>query len=154
MKCLEAEKSILLQDSRELGDAKTRDLVQHLSGCEACRHFKNAVIESANSFSIQYEPPLKVVQDVMRTARINAPTKRKRMPILVLKPAFAMVAAVVIGLGLFFSNTKPAENRDMVLVVTDTQLLEPEDQVVSIIYDGLSEDDLAFNFLMTYEDDA
>ena len=38
--------------------------------------------------------------------------------------------------------------------VTETQLLDSEDQVVSIMYDGLSEDDLAFNFLMTYRDDG
>jgi hypothetical protein len=42
----------------------------------------------------------------------------------------------------------------MVYTVTETQLLDPDDQVVSIMYDGLSEDDLAFNFLMTYRDNG
>ncbi len=40
----------------------------------------------------------------------------------------------------------------MEFVVTETQLLSAEDQIVSVMYEGLSDDDLAFNFLMTYEE--
>ena len=40
----------------------------------------------------------------------------------------------------------------MEVVVTEGQLLEPDDQFVNVMYSGLSEDDLAFNFLMTYDE--
>ena len=64
----------------------------------------------------------------------------------------AVAAAVVVALGLFLGIYNP--NRiGMEIDVTDVQLLTPEDQVVSVMYDGLSEDDLAFNFLMTFEEE-
>jgi len=40
----------------------------------------------------------------------------------------------------------------MELEVTNTQMMESEDQIVDVMYSGLSEDDLAFNFFMTFEE--
>jgi hypothetical protein len=60
-----------------------------------------------------------------------------------------MASSLAIVLGIILSNSSP-DKVGMVFTVTETQLLDPDDQVVSVMYEGLSEDDLAFNFLMTY----
>lgn len=150
MKCTEAQKNILLQDSGELGASGICKLEVHLADCESCRQFKQALLESANLFDAAHEPSVRTVQDVLRTARTHAPT-RKHEHVLGWKPSLAMAASVLIVLGLAFGNYN-SNKVGLELMVSDAQLLEPEDQVVSIMYDGLSEDDLAFNFLMTYEE--
>lgn len=149
MKCSDAEKLILLQDSGELAAKQAGRLSSHLHGCKPCQRFQHALIESQNVFQAQEEPGAKVMQDILREARVNAPTKKKAQ-IWVLKPAIAMAASLVIGLGIFFSAFGP-DKVGMELVVSETDLLDMSDQMVSVMYEGLSEDDLAFNFLMTYE---
>jgi hypothetical protein len=89
------------------------------------------------------------VQNVLREARLNVPEK-KTFALFAWKPVLAMAASIAVVLGLLMV---PDGNKvGMELVVTETQLLNSEDQAVSVMYEGLSEDDLAFNFLMTYED--
>ena len=150
MKCKEAEKLVILQDSGELAGNQDNHLKRHLKDCEKCRDFHQSVVESRLAFHAMEEPPAKIVQDILREARLNAPS-RKPARIFGLKPALAMAASVLIGLGLFFSAFGPGKV-GMELVVTEAQLLEPDDQFVSVMYSGLSEDDLAFNFLMTYDE--
>ena len=150
MKCNEAEKLILLQDSGELATKWTGKLAVHLNHCEPCRHFQHTLVESQSAFQTLEEPSAKVMQDILREARLNAPT-RKPAQIIRLKPALAMAASALIGLGLFFTLFTPGKV-GMELVMSETQLFDTEDQIVSIMYSGLSEDDLAFNFLMTYEE--
>jgi len=152
MKCNEAEKSILLQDSGELAGNRVNALTAHLNECENCRDFQQSIMESRITFHAMEEPGIKVVQDVLREARRLAPEK-KSARIFGLKPALAMAASVMIGLGIFFSAFGPGKV-GMELDMTETQLLESEDQIVSVMYSGLSEDDLAFNFLMTYEEEG
>ena len=149
MKCQDAEKQILLQDSGELAAKQARPLAAHLHGCKPCRQFQHALVESQGIFQTVEEPGAKAIQNVLREARLNAPEKR-HLAIFRWKPVLAMAASVMIGLG-FFSLTLRPDKVGMELVVTDTQLLESEDQFVNVMYSGLSEDDLAFNFLMTYE---
>ena len=151
MKCLDAEKSILLQDSGELGRARTRDLEAHLDGCAACSRFRQLLLESADALHPDHEPSARAVQDVLRTARLTAPA-RGQQPVWGWKPAMA-VAAAVMAIGLFFGIYSP-DRVGIEFDIADAQLLEPEDQVVSIMYDGLSEEDLAFNFLMTFEEEV
>ncbi len=150
MKCYKAEKSILLQDSGELGNTKTASLEKHLAHCAACRQFRQALQASTSVFGEQAEPSAKSVQNVLRAARINVPV-RKPWYIRGWKPELATVAAsLFIAVGLFLGYYNP--NRvGLEMLVTSAQLLNAEDQVISVMYDGLSEDDLAFNFLMTYE---
>ncbi|MEN7972784.1 MAG: hypothetical protein ABFR47_02995 [Verrucomicrobiota bacterium] len=150
MKCNRAEKSILLQDSGELAEKDTKALESHLGGCAKCRDFQQSIAESRLALPAMEEPSSKMVQDILREARLSVPT-RKPVRILGLKPALAMAASVMIGIGIFFSVFGPGKV-GMELVVSETQLLESEDQIVSVMYSGLSEDDLAFNFLMTYEE--
>ncbi len=149
MKCIIAEKFILLQDSGELGANKALELEAHLAGCESCRQFNQVLRATETSFGAGHEPSIKVVQDVLRAAHTNAP-ERKHLPVFGWKPALAMAASVVILLGLVLGNYN-ANRVGMELMVTDAQFMNAEDQVVSVMYDGLSEDDLAFNFLMTNE---
>ncbi|MBT8043012.1 MAG: hypothetical protein KJN98_07560 [Pontiella sp.] len=149
MKCLNAEKLMLLQDSGEMPARQANPLAAHLHDCKPCQQFQHALVESQQAFQAAEEPSAKALQNVLREARVNAP-ERKPIRIFGLKPALAMAASVLIGLGAFF--TLFSYNRvGMELMVTETQLLEAEDQMVSVMYSGLSEDDLAFNFLMTYE---
>ena len=148
MKCKHAEKLILLRDSGELAGHQTDALSIHLGGCERCRGFQQAIVESKFAFPME-EPRAKVMQDILREARLNAPQK-KPARIFGLKPALAMAASAMIGLGLFLSTVGPGKV-GMELDVSETQLLEANDQMISVMYSGLSEDDLAFNFLMTYE---
>lgn len=150
MKCHDAEKGILLQDSGEMPTKHESALAAHLHDCEPCREFQFALFESQHAFQTLEEPPATAIQNVLRAARLNVPEK-KRAPIWILKPAFAAAAALIIGVGLFFGAFAP-DKVGMELVVNETQLLNAEDQVASVMYNGLSEDDLAFNFLMTYED--
>jgi len=149
MKCQEAEKLLLLQDSGEMPPNQANALATHLHNCNACREFQHAMIESQGYFRTKAEPSAKALQDVLREARLNAP-KKKSPTLSVWKPALAMAASIVVVFGILMA---PGGNKvGMELVVTETQLLEAEDQAVSVMYEGLSEDDLAFNFLMTYED--
>ena len=150
MKCNEAEKFVLLQDSGELATKQTSKLAVHLNQCEPCRHFQHTLVESQSAFQTLEEPSAKVMQDILREARLNAPQK-KPARIMGLKPALAMAASVMIGLGIFFTAFSPGKV-GMELTMSETQLFDTEDQITSIMYSGLSEDDLAFNFLMTYEE--
>jgi len=152
MKCNEAEKTILLQGSGELTSRKGGSLVAHLHDCASCREFQHALLESENRYSVMDEPSLKTMQSVLREARLNAPD-RKHVRIFGLKPVLAMASSFAIILGVVLSNVSP-DKVGMVFTVTETQLLDSDEQVVSVMYDGLSEDDLAFNFLMTYRDNG
>lgn len=150
MKCQDAEKWVLLQDSGEMPAKYEKALAAHLHDCKPCQQFQFALIESQNVFQPLKEPSATAVQNILREARVKAPEK-KRAAIWLLKPAFAAAAALVIGVGLFFSAFAP-DKVGMELMITETQLLTAEDQIASVMYNGLSDDDLAFNFLMTYED--
>ncbi len=150
MKCQDAEKLLLLQDSGELSGGKAKLLRVHLQECEPCRQFQSMLIEAQSTFAAVEEPGVKAMQNVLREARLYAPEK-KHLKIFSWKPALAMAASLMIGLG-FFSLTLRPDKVGMEFVVTETQLLDAEDQVVDVMYSGLSEDDLAFNFLMTYEE--
>jgi predicted anti-sigma-YlaC factor YlaD len=151
MKCNEAEKWILLENSGE-SSKHTGGLAAHLHDCEPCRRFQHALMEAQAVFEPVNEPSATVLNTVKREARRLAPEGR-RARIVYWKPALAMAASVLIALGLFFT----AVGRDTVgleLMMTETELLDTSDQVVSVMYSGLSEDDLAFNFLMTYEEES
>ncbi len=152
MKCNEAEKTILLQNSGEPASRKNEALVAHLQTCASCRTFQHALEETDRICSLADEPSLKIVQNVLRQARLNAPN-RKKVRIFGLKPVLAMASSVAIALVVFLT-TVSHDKVGMVFTVTETQLLDPDDQVVCVMYDGLSEDDLAFNFLMTYRDNG
>ena len=149
MKCEKAEKHILLQDSGELADHLTSPLAAHLQNCDPCQQFQHALLESHNSVQLTEEPSIKIIQDVLREARQNAPEK-KPAAFGALRPIIGVAASLAIGLGVFFTAFS-SDQVGMELVVTETQLLKSADQLVSVMYEGLSEDDLAFNFFMTYE---
>jgi predicted anti-sigma-YlaC factor YlaD len=152
MKCNNAVKSILLKDSGELAPRKIGALTAHLNQCASCRTFERALQESKASYAPVNEPSVKTLLNVLRETRLNAPV-RKHLRIFGLKPVLAMASSLAIVLGVFLSNVSPDEV-GLVFNVTETQLLDPDEQAVSVMYDGLSEDDLAFNFLMTYRDDG
>jgi hypothetical protein len=150
MKCQKAEKLILLQDSGEIRSNEERTLETHLNGCKPCSRFRHTLLESHTVYENLEEPSIKAVQNVLREARVQAPA-HKTVKIFGLKPALAMAASAVIGLGLFLSTFSP-DKVGMELVVSEADMLDAGDQIVSVLYDGMTEDDLAFNFLMTYED--
>jgi hypothetical protein len=152
MKCNETEKLILLQDSKEMDQKLAGGLAAHLHDCDPCQRFQHALIESQDLFQVLQEPPVAIVNEIKREARRRAP-ESKRRKVFYLKPALAMAATVLIALGFFLSSFRP-DTVGLELMMTQTELLEPADQVVSVMYAGLSEDDLAFNFLMTYEEES
>lgn len=149
MKCNEAEKLMLLQHSAELKERKSAVLTAHLDECTSCRQFQKVLVVAGNLEATGTEPSVKTMQNVFREARLRAPQK-KHYRIFGWKPVLAMASSLAIVLGFVLSNVHP-DKVGMIYTVTETQLLGPDDQVVSVMYDGLSEDDLAFNFLMTYE---
>lgn len=149
MKCHDAEKWILLKDSGELPGKKNSELDGHLRSCTSCQELQNTLTGAEGVFRIMEEPSAVAVQNVLREARLNV-SQKKPLSLFAFKPAIALAASVMIGLGIFFSTFNP-DKVGMEFVVTETQLLSSEDQVVSVMYKGLSEDDLAFNFLMTYD---
>jgi predicted anti-sigma-YlaC factor YlaD len=150
MKCKNAEVLLLLQDSGEVAGHQADALAAHLGNCEHCRRFQAVLTEARVATRPVNEPREVTLQNVKRFARQQAPSKRP-IHLFGLKPALAMAASVVIGLGIFLSAFSPGKV-GMELDVTETQLLESEDQMVDVMYSGLSEDNLAFNFLMTFEE--
>ena len=128
MKCTEAEKLVLLEDSGERAGHQADTLSAHLGDCANCRNFQQSIAESRLAFQATEEPGSKVVQNILREARLNAP-QRKPAGIFGLKPVLAMAASVLIGLGLFFSAFGPGKV-GMELDVTETQLMENGDQFV------------------------
>ncbi len=151
MKCNKAEKLILLRDSGEMAERLANPLAAHLHDCKSCQRFQHALMESQGIFLSKEEPGAKAMQNVLREARRNAPELHTAKTFH-WKPALTMAASVMIGLGIFFSAYHP-DSVGMELVVTETDLLDSADQIVSVMYSELSEDDLAFNFLMTFEED-
>ena len=123
-------------------------LAAHLHDCDPCRQFQHILIESQYATQSMEEPSTKVMQNILREARLNAPAM-KPAKIFMLRPLVGIAASLLIGLSLFFTAFSP-DKVGMELVVSETQLLDSTDQIVSVMYSGLSEDDLAFNFLMTY----
>jgi predicted anti-sigma-YlaC factor YlaD len=152
MKCNEAEKRVLLQGSGELAAKKGGALAAHLHDCEPCRRFRHALLESRNAFQALEEPSASVLNNIKREARKLAP-ESKRAKIIYWKPALAMAASFMIALGFFFSASRP-DTVGLELFMTETDLLNISDQAVSVMYSGLSEDDLAFNFIMTYREES
>jgi hypothetical protein len=151
MKCQKAEKTMLLQDSGERSARKDGALAKHMHGCASCREFQQTLVEAGSLYSLTDGPSLKTLQNVLREARLNAPD-RKHIRVFGLKPVLAM-ASLAIVLGVFLSNVS-SDKVGMIYTTTETQLLDPDDQIVNVMYEGLSEDDLAFNFLMTYRDNG
>ena len=150
MKCKELEKWMLLDDSGELSGKHGEAMLVHLDRCERCQSFRNILIETRGATLPIHEPSETVLNNVKREARRFAPEKkltRSRYR----KPALAMAASFVILIGLFFFAFHP-DRVGLELVMSDTELLGTHDQIVSVMYDGLSEDNLAFNFLMTYSE--
>ena len=150
MRCNEAEKWILLEHSGE-STKHSGGLAAHLHDCEPCRRFQHALVEAQVSFQAGSEPSATVLNNVKREARRLAP-EEKQAKFIYWKPALAMAASVLIALGLFFTAFGP-DTVGLELMMTETELLDTSDQIVSVMYSGLSEDDLAFNFLMTYEEE-
>lgn len=150
MKCRRSEKLVLLQEAGELAAKLEGALSTHLHGCESCRRFQLALVESRNVFQPLEEPSAAVLDTIKREARKRA-AEPSAAKILYWKPALATAAAVLVGLGLFLSNVRP-DRVGLELVMSETQLLGTSGQVDSVMYSGLSEDDLAFNFLMSYEE--
>lgn len=150
MTCKIAEKMILLQDSGELAGDQSDALITHLTECSDCREYKVSIMESKLALGTMEEPDALIVQNVLREARLLVPN-RKIIRMFSLRPALAMAASLVIALGLFFLSFGPGKV-GMEMDVTETQLMESSDQMVDVMYSGLSEDDLAFNFLMTFEE--
>jgi anti-sigma factor RsiW len=153
MTCQDAEKLILLQDSGEMPTKRANELAAHLHDCEDCRQFQFALIESKPHFyALEEEPSATIMQNVLREARVNAPEKKRfRLPLFGMRQIIPAAAALVIALGLFFGMNSP-DKVAMELVMTETQLMDTETQLASMVYEGFSDDDHAFNFLMTYED--
>ena len=149
MKCGEAEKWMLLKDSGERAGKGGDALSAHLPTCGECRRLQHALVESKEVFQALEEPSATVLNNVKREARMLAPEPKKAM-IFRWKPALAMAASVLVGLGIFLTAFRP-DRIGLELMMTETDLLSPGDQIVSVMYSGLSDDDLAFNFLMTYD---
>ena len=150
MKCNEAEKCIRLQDSGEISGKHGGALAAHLHGCEACRRFQHALAGSRSIVQASEEPSEAILNNIKREARRRVP-EQKQATFIYWKPAVAMAASVMIALGMFLSVFRP-DHIGLELVMTETELLGSQDQIVSVMYGGLSDDDLAFNFLMTYEE--
>lgn len=150
MKCKDAEKWIMLEDSAEKTGKHGGALAAHLHDCDACRRFQHALAESHEVFPMVNEPSEAVLNTIKREARRLAPESR-RAEIRYWKPALAMAASLMICLGLFLSVFRP-DRVGLELMMTETDLFDTQDQIVSVMYSGLSEDDLAFNFLMTYDE--
>jgi len=146
MKCTEAEKWILLEDSYPHSDT----LAAHLRRCESCRSFQHALTVVRDVAQATEEPPEAILNNIKREARRQAPEPKKAL-LIYWKPALATAASVMIALGLFFTTYNP-DHVGLELVMSDAELLDTQDQAISVMYAGLSEDDLAFNFLMTYEE--
>lgn len=150
MKCNEAELWILLQDSNELATSKQKILNDHLKQCTSCIQFQaNLDLLQENTCPME-EPSPFIINNINREARKEAPQPKLSL-VRSWKPAIGIAAGLLMALGLFFSKTPvPAAGID--LTFTETELLEPHDQLIDVMYSGLSEDDLAFNFLMTYDE--
>ena len=150
MTCKTAENMILLQDSGELTGERSDALITHLDACADCRDYQRSIMESRLAMATMEEPDPRIVQNVLREARMLAPRK-SMIRLFSLRPALAMAASLVIALGLFLSTFAPGKV-GMEMDVSETQMMESSDQIVDVMYSGLSEDDLAFNFLMTFEE--
>ena len=149
MKCSEAEKQILLRDSGEWAKKNRNALLSHLRRCGECRRFQHALLEARDGFQTLEEPSHTVLNNIKREARKRAP-EPSQAKILHWKPVLAMAASAMIGLGLFLTAFQP-DRVGMEFEMSETELLDSQGQLVNIMYSGLSDDDLAFNFLMTYD---
>ena len=151
MNCEHIQKLILLEDSGELSERHCSAMAAHVEKCADCRSFRQMLVDVRTATRPVAEPSENVLNTIKREARKRAP-ESKRAKVYHLKPALAMAASVVILLGLLIVPVS-RDHVGLELVMSDTELLGTQDQIVSVMYDGLSEDNLAFNFLMTYDGD-
>lgn len=152
MKCIDAEKGILLKDANELNNRQLNALNAHINGCKNCQQFQSMLTTVKGEATANAEPPDFIIQNILREAQTQAPTRKQPTNLIYWKPMLAVAASAVMALGLFFTHpSTPNENVGIEITLTDTQLLDLDDQVVSVMYSGLSEDDLAFNFMMSYD---
>jgi predicted anti-sigma-YlaC factor YlaD len=147
MKCNDAQKWLLLADEKKFSTA----LTAHLNQCPDCREFQQILIQSQTQFQATEEPPSTILNNVKREARLRAPTPQQRSTLRYWKPMLATAASMMIVLGLVLSNTH-LDRVGLELVMSDADLFNTQDQVVSIMYNNLTDDDLAFDFLMSYEE--
>ena len=150
MKCENAEKWILLTDSGELNDRRSKVLRSHLETCDSCRRFEKTLLFVKPVSEPLSEPPVATIQNIMREARrLNEP---KSVKILYWKPAMAMAASVLIACGIFFAYSSLGPSQNHPLAFMETYILELDNEISRSAEANQSEDDLAFNFLMTYEE--
>ncbi len=145
MKCHQAEQTILLLDSGELGTVRRHQLERHLRGCAACRAFQSDLLASRRA--LQAIPtPAQAVRD--RTALLEAATPHPRtvfsqspvpQPLNGWRPALAAAALLVLLLAgwLIRQGQEP--------VVADSQRKAPAaaamtlDEAVDAEMDALQE---------------
>jgi anti-sigma factor RsiW len=143
MKCSDYEKQMLLYESQELPPRERRQLESHLKTCASCCSFLHLLQKSVQEPAD--EPSIDCLHTVNEMLRQKAPLRSR--PIHLRRRAIAIAASLLIGLGLF-ALLYPQEKVGLELTLRDTQLLEMDEQLVESIYLSLTEDDLAFNFLM------
>jgi len=145
--CEQIKNQILLEDKEGLPS----EVLTHLEYCESCREFHGMIARFKTSplFAAKDEPSLDVLNEVKREIRRRVPSRsltvwRRWRPALVMAASFVVLLAFVLQ-----KNTPQTANVGIVL--TEMDVLDSQEQVANAMNDSFSEDDLAFNFVMTYD---
>lgn len=151
MNCKHYQKQILLQDAGELPKRQRIRLAHHIQACPACHALQEEIQTLHSASRANAEPSNAVLSSVHRMARQMAPTPRRATAYPLFKPAFVGAVASLAILLALIAKPSSSDKAYTEFVLLDAQLLEPHEQVAHVINNGFSDDDLAFNFLMTYD---
>jgi hypothetical protein len=145
MTCKKVEKIIL---STPRDTPLPLQVSKHLQECATCRELLQTLQFFQKNSSIPIDPPTEIMENIFQQARKNVPTSssEKRIFYPILRPALAAAALFILLIGIFIS-LPPVPTLQIPLVASDLQSLQ--EQSISIMYQGFSEEDLAVEFLMS-----
>jgi len=146
MTCEKTKNQILLEDTARL----SAEVSTHLKQCESCRDFQQIVTQSKKIFLPADQPSEALVDQIKNEAQRLAPSRSLKIWRR-LRPTLAMAASFAILLGFVLTNTPQTEGISG-LTLNETDLLNSQDQLLNVTTESFSEDDLAFNFMMTDDD--
>ena len=146
MTCENIKNQILLKDTAALSS----EVLAHIKQCQSCHEFQQTLKQSQHLFQPADQPSEALLNEVKREARRQTPSRSLHIWRR-LRPLLASAASITILLGIVFTR-HPQQKINPAIPFAEIEILDAQDQVASAVNESFSEDELAFNFIMTYDD--
>jgi len=146
MTCENIKNQILLKEPAALSP----EVLAHIKRCSSCQEFQQTLSQSQHLFQPTDQPSEALLNKIKHEARRQVPSHSLHIWRR-LRPLLATAASVTILLGIVLTR-HPQQKINPAIPFAEIELLDAQDQVASAVNESFSEDELAFNFVMTYDD--